>query len=143
MSITEIIKNLYPNEKNRDIPNIDVPNNANLLFHTQIPVPRISIRFSQLIKRLIPVPNLPLSDADICTLLPFRLSQFLLIKPKKQKNRSWHMVSCKILNSMKSQKIKTFKRFRFYQYILSYFFIYLEYQSLISSNSRRECLSWL
>lgn len=57
----EIIKYPNPNMKNRKIPNIDVFNNPNILFHSQIPVPRSPIHFPA-IKRQIPVPNLPLHD---------------------------------------------------------------------------------
>ncbi len=56
---TETIKQSNLSEESREIPNIDVFNNPTLLLHSQIPVPRSTIPFSQLIKKQTPVPNLP------------------------------------------------------------------------------------
>ena len=61
---TEIIISPNPNDEIRNVPIIDLLNNPNpnLLFHSQIPVPKSLISISQLIRRQILVPNLPLPD---------------------------------------------------------------------------------
>ncbi len=98
----EIIENPHPNPimKNRETLYIDMFDNPkpNLPFYSQIPVPRTPIPFSQLMKRQILVPNLPLpysneycSDSlrvaillltviQQCLLFPWVIKQMIIIQ---------------------------------------------------------------